>query len=122
VYCDADPLRARELGEQYVKEYFATVAEHYEIGGAHFKDTKGYEYYGNAAEAISAMGLDTMAEMYASVNTFGTPDEIVEQLRHQKQVLDCDHDVLVIPKYGSMTQEEALASIRLFAREVIPRL
>jgi alkanesulfonate monooxygenase SsuD/methylene tetrahydromethanopterin reductase-like flavin-dependent oxidoreductase (luciferase family) len=95
VYCDADPLRARELGEQYVKEYFATVAEHYEIGGAHFKDTKGYEYYGNAAEAISAMGLDTMAEMYASVNTFGTPDEIVEQLRHQKQVLDCDHDVLV---------------------------
>ena len=43
VFCDPDPVRAREVGIQYVKEYFATVAEHYEIGGAHFKETKGYE-------------------------------------------------------------------------------
>ncbi len=121
VFCDADPVRARELGERYVKEYFWTVVEHYEIGGKHFQDTKGYEYYGNAAEAISAMGLDTMAEMYAGLNTFGTPAEIVEKLKAQKQVLGCDHDVLVIPKYGSMSQEEAEASIALFAREVIPR-
>ena len=110
----------REKGEQYVKEYFATVAEHYEIGGAHFKETKGYEYYGNAAQAIEAMGLETMAEMYAGVNTFGTPAEIVEKLRGQKEVLGVDHDVLVIPRYGSMTQEEAEASITLFAREVMP--
>jgi len=121
VYCDADPVRAREKGEQYVKEYFATVAEHYQIGGAHFKDTKGYEHYGNAAEAIEAMGLETMAELYAGVNTFGTPDEVAEQLRNQKEILGCDHDMLVIPKYGSMTQEEAEASVSLFAREVIPQ-
>jgi len=121
VYCDADPVRARELGEQYVKEYFATVAEHYEIGGEHFKETKGYEYYGNAAEAIQAMGLEQLAEMYASVNTYGTPDQIIEQLRGQKQILGCDHDVLVIPKYGSMSQQEAEASVRLFAREVMPK-
>jgi alkanesulfonate monooxygenase SsuD/methylene tetrahydromethanopterin reductase-like flavin-dependent oxidoreductase (luciferase family) len=121
VFCDDDPVRARELGERYVKEYFMTVAEHYEIGGAHFEHTKGYEYYGNAAEAINAMGLDKMAEMYASVNTYGTPAEIVEKLRAQKEVLGCDHDVLVIPKYGSMSQEEAEKSVRLFASEVIPR-
>ena len=104
VYCDADPERARELGERYVKEYFTTVVEHYEIGGAHFKARQGYEFYGNAAEAIQAMGLEKMADMYASVNTFGTPAQIVEQLRAQKQVLGVDHDVLVIPKYGSMTR------------------
>ena len=122
VYCDADRDRARELGSQYVKEYFATVVEHYEIGGAHFQGTKGYEFYANAAEAISAMGLDAMADMYAGVNTFGTPDEIIEKLRSQKEILGCAHDVLVIPKYGSMTQQEAEASIQLFARDVIPRL
>ncbi|MBW2387901.1 MAG: LLM class flavin-dependent oxidoreductase [Deltaproteobacteria bacterium] len=120
VYCDRDPERARELGTQYVKEYFATVVEHYEIGGEHFKQTKGYEFYGNAAEAISAMGLDAMAEMYAGVNTFGTPEQIVEQLRNQKEILGCEHDILVIPKYGNMTQEEAEASVTLFANEVIP--
>lgn len=122
VYCDADPGRAQELGGRYVKEYFATVAEHYEIGGKHFQHTRGYEYYGNAAEAIEAMGLEKMAEIYASVNTYGTPDQIVEQLRAQKEILGCDHDVLVIPKYGSMSQEEAMASVALFAREVMPRL
>lgn len=120
MYCDRDGDRARELGTKYVKEYFFTVVEHYEIAGEHFKDTKGYEYYGNAAEAITAMGLDAMADMYASVNTYGTPEQIVEQLRAQKEILGVDHDVLVMPKYGSMTQAEAEASAELFAREVIP--
>ena len=120
MYCDRDGERARELGMKYVKEYFFTVVEHYEIAGEHFKDTKGYEHYGNAAEAIKAMGLDQMAEMYASVNTFGTPEEIIEQLKMQKQILDVDHDVLVMPKYGSMSQAEAEASAELFASEVIP--
>jgi alkanesulfonate monooxygenase SsuD/methylene tetrahydromethanopterin reductase-like flavin-dependent oxidoreductase (luciferase family) len=121
VFCDEDSEKAKELGKKYVMEYFSTVVEHYEIGGAHFKETRGYEHYGNAAEAIEAMGLDTMAEIYAGVNTFGTPDEITAQLRTQKEVLGCDHDLLVIPKYGSMTQEEAEASVSLFAREVIPQ-
>ena len=67
-------------------------------------------------------GLDTMAEMYAGVNTFGTPEQIVEQLRSQKEILGCDHDILVIPKYGSMTQQEAIHSVTLFAREVIPNI
>ena len=122
MYCDEDGDRARAIGSTYVKEYFSTVVEHYEIQGNHFKETKGYEHYGNAAEAIAAMGLDKMAEMYAGVNTFGTPDEIVAQLRKQKEILGVDHDVLVIPKYGSMTQEEAESSVTLFAREVMPRL
>jgi alkanesulfonate monooxygenase SsuD/methylene tetrahydromethanopterin reductase-like flavin-dependent oxidoreductase (luciferase family) len=122
VYCDRDPVKAKELGTQYVKEYFATVVEHYEIGGEHFKETKAYEFYGNAAEAISAMGLDAMAEMYAGVNTFGTPEQIIEKFRSQREILGCDHNVLMIPKYGSMTQREAVDSVSLIAREVIPHL
>lgn len=121
MFCDEDGDRARELGTRFVKEYFFTVVEHYEIAGEHFKGTKGYEYYGNAAEAISAMGLDAMAEMYASVNSFGTPEEIAEQLRGQKQILGVDHDVLVMVKYGSMSQAQAEHSTRLFAERVIPQ-
>jgi len=68
---------------------------------------------------IEAMGLETMAEMYAGVNTFGTPEQIVAQLREQKEVLGCDHDVLLMVKYGSLSQAEAEASARLFAREVL---
>jgi alkanesulfonate monooxygenase SsuD/methylene tetrahydromethanopterin reductase-like flavin-dependent oxidoreductase (luciferase family) len=120
VYCDEDGDRAREEGAKFVKEYFFTVVEHYEIAGAHFKGTKGYEHYGNAAEAISAMGLDKMAEMYAGVNLYGTPEEIVEQIRATKEILGVDHDMLMMAKYGSMTQEQAEASMGLFAERVIP--
>ncbi len=122
MYCHEDGERARELGERYVKEYFLTVAEHYEIAGKHFKDTKGYEYYGNAADFIEAAGLDVMADMYAGVNTFGTPSEIVAQIQQQREIIGSSSDVLGLVKYGSMPQTEAEASMRLIAREVMPHL
>jgi alkanesulfonate monooxygenase SsuD/methylene tetrahydromethanopterin reductase-like flavin-dependent oxidoreductase (luciferase family) len=122
VYCDADASRAAELGELYVKNYFSSVVEHYEIGGAHFQGTRGYEFYASAAEMITAIGLDQMADMYAGVNTFGTPAQIVERIEQQRRILDCDTDVLAILKYGGMTDAEAQASMRLFAAEVLPRL
>jgi len=120
VYCDADAGRAAELGERYVKNYFSTVVEHYEIGGTHFGT--GYEFYASAAEMISAIGLEEMAKVYAGVNTFGTPEQIVEKIAGQRRVLDCDVDVLAIMKYGGMTAGEAEASMRLFAGEVAPVL
>ncbi len=121
LFCVEDGDRARELGRKSVKEYSFTIVEHYEIVGRHFSETKGYEHYASAAEAISAMGLDAMAEMYASVNLYATPEEIVAQIREQKAILGVDHDLLVMPKYGSMTLAEAQKSMSLFAREVIPR-
>jgi alkanesulfonate monooxygenase SsuD/methylene tetrahydromethanopterin reductase-like flavin-dependent oxidoreductase (luciferase family) len=122
VYCDRDAARAAELGERYVKNYFSTVVEHYEIGGKHFQGTKGYEFYASAAEMITAIGLDEMATMYAGVNTYGTPDEIVQKIEVQRQICGCDVDVLAITKFGGMTQAEAETSMRLFADEVSPRL
>lgn len=122
VYCDADAGRAAERGMEVVKNYFSTVVEHYEIGGTHFESSKGYEYYANAAEMISAIGLDAMSDMYAGVNTFGTPDEVVAKIEAQRDVLGCEVDVLAIVKYGGMTQEEAESSMALFAKQVIPKL
>jgi alkanesulfonate monooxygenase SsuD/methylene tetrahydromethanopterin reductase-like flavin-dependent oxidoreductase (luciferase family) len=122
VFCDSDSGRANELGREYVANYFSTVVEHYEIGGTHFESTSGYEYYASAAEFIAAAGLDTMAEMYVGVNTYGTPAEIVEQLRNQREILGHEIDVLQIVKYGGMTQAEAESSMRLFSSEVIPAL
>jgi hypothetical protein len=122
VYCDADAGRAAAKGAEYVKNYFATVVEHYEIAGKHFQGVRGYEYYGTAAEMITAVGLDTVAEMYASVNSYGTPAELVAKIHGQREVLGCDIDVLAIMKYGGMTDAEAAASMRLFASDVAPAL
>jgi alkanesulfonate monooxygenase SsuD/methylene tetrahydromethanopterin reductase-like flavin-dependent oxidoreductase (luciferase family) len=122
VYCDADAARAAAKGAEYVKNYFASVVEHYEITGKHFSGTRGYEFYANASEMITAIGLDGMAEMYASVNTYGTPAQIIDKIQQQRDVLACDLDVLAIMKYGGMTDAEAAASMRLFARAVMPAL
>lgn len=122
VYCDADPARAAELGERYVKNYFASVVEHYEIAGKHFAGTHGYEFYASAAEMITAIGLEEMANMYAGVNTYGTPEQIVDRIENQRRILDCDIDVLTIMKYGGMTDAEAQSSLQLFASDVMPRL
>ncbi len=60
--------------------------------------------------------------MYASVNTYGTPAQIVEKIEQQREILGCDLDVLAITKYGGMTDAEAAASMRLFAHDVMPAL
>jgi len=67
-------------------------------------------------------GLDAMADMYAGVNTYGTPAQIVEKIQQQRDILGCDVDVLAITKYGGMTDTEAEASMRLFASDVMPAL
>ncbi|MDG2306912.1 MAG: LLM class flavin-dependent oxidoreductase [Candidatus Binatia bacterium] len=120
VYCDSDAKKAEELGQTYIKNYFSTVVEHYEIGGSHFG--KGYEFYASAAEMISAIGLDEMANMYAGVNSWGTPEQLLEKIAQQRSILDCDIDVLAITKYGGMTDAEAESSMRLFASEVMPKV
>lgn len=120
VYCDEDAGKAEDLGQTYIKNYFSTVVQHYEIGGSHFG--KGYEFYKNAAEMISAIGLDEMANMYAGVNTWGTPSQIIEKISQQRSILECDVDVLAITKYGGMTDAEAETSMRLFADKVMPEL
>lgn len=120
VFCHEDAAVAEELGTKYIKNYFATVVEHYEIGGKHFG--KGYEFYANAAEAIAAIGLDEMANMYAGVNTWGTPEQVIEKIHEQRRVLEADVDVLAITKYGGMTDAEAESSMRLFAEKVMPEL
>jgi len=122
VYCDEDAGRAADKGAEYINNYFSTVVQHYEIGGKHFQGIKGYEYYGNSTELIAAIGLEAMAEMYVGVNTFGTPDEIIGKIQAQRDLLECDVDVLAMVKYGGMTDAEAGSSMRLFAEKVMPAL
>ncbi len=56
VFCDPDPGRARELGEQYVGRYYETVIDHYEFTSDHLATTKGYEYYGRLSGYLDKYG------------------------------------------------------------------
>jgi hypothetical protein len=53
---------------------------------------------------------------------FLVSEQVVEKIERQREVLDCDVDVLAIVKYGGMTDREAHDSMRLFADEVMPAI
>jgi alkanesulfonate monooxygenase SsuD/methylene tetrahydromethanopterin reductase-like flavin-dependent oxidoreductase (luciferase family) len=64
VFCDPDPGRARELGEQYVGRYYETVIDHYELTSDHLATTKGYEYYGRLSGYLDKYGTSPAVKAF----------------------------------------------------------
>ena len=119
VYCDKDQGRAEDMAQKYIAGYLASVMEHYELESDHFKNAKGYESYGNAVDLMKAIGLEKLCSMYLDVNVWGTPEQIVERLRARREVVG-DHDLTCCFRYAGLPFDAAEASMRLFAREVLP--
>ena len=121
MYCHPDPEVAEAKGLEYMTNYFLTIVRHYEIMSDHFKDTKGYGSYATAADAFKAVGLEVAAHAYCSVNSWGTPERIIEQLRARRELIG-DFELSVIVNYGGMPHADAEASMRLFASDVLPEI
>ena len=121
MFCHPDPKQAEALGLEYMSAYFLSIIEHYEIMSEHFKDTKGYDHYATAGEAFKAVGLETAARTYCQVQTWGTPEMILEKLRARKELLGA-FELNLISYFGGMPIELAEQSLRLFADEVLPEI
>ncbi len=121
VFCHANADRARELAMEYMVNYFLTIVDHYEIMSDHFKQVKGYDHYATAAELFAEVGLETAVRSYCDVQTWGTPDMILEKLRSRRELIG-DFELNMICYYGGMPIEAAEQSLRLVASEVLPEL
>jgi alkanesulfonate monooxygenase SsuD/methylene tetrahydromethanopterin reductase-like flavin-dependent oxidoreductase (luciferase family) len=121
MFCHEDAGRAEELALEYMTNYFLTIARHYELMSDHFKQARGYEFYATAAELFTAVGLETAAKTYCQVQTWGTPEQILEKMRWRRELIG-DFEVALISSYGGMPFAVAQESVRLFAREVLPEL
>jgi len=121
MFCHEDAGRAEELAMEYMPNYFLTIIEHYEIMGEHFKKAKGYEHYATASDLFRQVGLETAAKAYCAVQTWGTPQMILEKLRWRRDLFG-GFELNLISNYGGMPFEEAEKSIRLFASEVLPEV
>ncbi len=121
MFCHADPAVAEERGLEYMTNYFLTIANHYELMSDHFKDVKGYDSYATASELFKQVGLEPAARTYCSVNTYGTPGQIVDKLRRRRELVG-EFELNMIVNYGGMSPDQAEASVRLFAEEVLPEL
>jgi alkanesulfonate monooxygenase SsuD/methylene tetrahydromethanopterin reductase-like flavin-dependent oxidoreductase (luciferase family) len=121
MFCHADAGEAERLAMHHMPNYFLTIIEHYEIMSEHFKQAKGYEHYATASDLFRQVGLQTAADTYCSVQTWGTPEQILEKLRRRRELLG-DFELSCIVNYGGLPFEEVERSLRLFGREVLPEL
>jgi alkanesulfonate monooxygenase SsuD/methylene tetrahydromethanopterin reductase-like flavin-dependent oxidoreductase (luciferase family) len=121
MFCDASAERAEAMAREYMANYFLSIVEHYELMSEHFKGTKGYALYANAADAFRAVGLETAMNTYLGIQTWGTPKQILERFESRKKLLG-GFETVLIARYGGMSLEDAEGSIRLFAKEVLPEV
>ncbi|MDJ0866379.1 MAG: LLM class flavin-dependent oxidoreductase [Myxococcota bacterium] len=121
MFCHADPARAQELAMEHMPNYFLTIIEHYEILSDHFKDVGGYDHYASSAELFRQVGLEPAANAYCAVQTWGTPDQILEKLRRRRELLG-DFELNLVVNYGGMPEAEVESSLSLFSAEVLPEL
>jgi len=119
MYCHADPEVARERSARHAQKFFLSTVRHYELGGEHFAQTKGYEQYAEAAALLRQAGLEGVSQQSGAGALYGTPDEILQKIAVIKDVLG-DFHLMVIPSFGGLPYDQATASLELFAKEVMP--
>jgi len=121
MFCHEDAGRAEEMAMEFMSNYFLTIVGHYELMSEHFKDARGYDYYATAAELFAAVGVEGAVGTYCQIQTWGTPDQILEKLRARREMLG-EFELNMIVSYGGMSRDVAEGSMRLFAEHVLPEL
>ncbi|HTN79669.1 MAG TPA: LLM class flavin-dependent oxidoreductase [Acidimicrobiales bacterium] len=119
VFCDPDPVRARELGEQFVGRYYETVIDHYELTNDHLAGTKGYEYYGRMQGYLEKHGTSSAIKAFTDLHVIGTPQQCIDKIEDIRRMAGNDMFMGVFA-YGDMGAAESDRNLRLFASEVMP--
>ena len=120
VYCSADPDEAWETARRYMTNYNDSALRHYEFGDPeHFRDAGGYDFYAKMSEARKNVPEDKIVELFARHQVWGTPEQCIEKLRTIRATTGAAEFVGVFT-YGDLPEQQAEASMRLFASEVLP--
>jgi alkanesulfonate monooxygenase SsuD/methylene tetrahydromethanopterin reductase-like flavin-dependent oxidoreductase (luciferase family) len=122
-YCTPTNEAAKDA-QDFINAANSDVSLHYGFGNpANFEGVKGYESYAKResyATAVSSAPEKRKSPGYDESNLLvGTPDIIIERIRANQRACSFS-EITVIPNFGSMTIPQAMASVKLFAREVLP--
>ncbi|MBI2963109.1 MAG: LLM class flavin-dependent oxidoreductase [Deltaproteobacteria bacterium] len=121
VLCDRDGARAEAMARRYVAGYFLSVMRHYEFLGEHFAKAKGYEAYAQAAELLRQAGQEAATDAFVEAQSWGTPRQILDKLERRRETIG-DFELNAITSFAGLPFADAEASLRLFAREVLPEI
>ena len=121
IFVDEDEDRAKELGKKYIGGYYETVLRHYELAGDHLQEKKGYEYYGKMSQALQKHGEQSGVDFFCDLQVYGTPQQCYEKIMDIRSMVGND-TFLAVASYADMPIDEAERNLRLFAKEIKPRL
>jgi len=119
--CWPDEREAAEKAHRYMGTYLGSLLEHYEVMGDHFAVTEGYDAYAKAAEVLRRVGESGFLQMFMKATSWGTPDQILANLESRRELIG-PFEYTTAFRYGGIPFEDAEASMRLFADEVLPVL
>jgi alkanesulfonate monooxygenase SsuD/methylene tetrahydromethanopterin reductase-like flavin-dependent oxidoreductase (luciferase family) len=120
MYCHEDLEVARERHWKYVNRFFMSNVEHYEMAGEHFAGLTGHERYAANAAYFREIGLEKAADDYAATALWGDPERILGQIEEIRDALG-NFELSLTASFGGMPYDQVRDSLKLFAREVLPK-
>jgi len=119
--CDENSERAAEHANKYIRTYLLSLMRHYEMMSDHFSSQKGYEEYGQNAQAMAAAGLEAIADGYLAGQTWGTPQQILDKINARRAGVG-DYDAMFVTRFAGTPYEVVERTMRTFAAKVMPEL
>src|SRR5204862_3366683 len=118
MFCDEDGERARAVASPLIDAYLRSLV----VAASDWLDGRTSQDYPGYDKVIAALRASNAAEQIAAGGAWvGSPDEIAGTIaRLQREFGGFEHASLQV-NFNTMPYAEALSSMRLFAREVMPR-
>ena len=120
-FCHEDEDTALEMATEYIGNYWESLMNHYEFRSGHLKTTKGYEYYGKFTEKVEQYGDQDVKDFFLNLQVWGTPEQCYQKIMDTRVRVSND-SFLAAFSFGGMPYDGVEQSMRLFAKEVMPRL
>lgn len=118
VFIDESSERAHERAH-YSGVTYRNAIEHYELTSEHHGTIKGYESY--KAVRLKEEDIDKAVENVIAQSIAGTPQEVLEKLAALKVALN-PQGFFPHLHTGGMPHDEAVRSIRYFAKHCLPEM
>ncbi|MGD9995696.1 MAG: LLM class flavin-dependent oxidoreductase [Ilumatobacteraceae bacterium] len=120
VSCFEDEAQAWDVMERYNLQAQHSSTLHYQLDDVErFLNTPGYEQY--AKMAAKAPTDEQITAATARPQAWGTPDQVFQRLMDIRERTKAA-EFVVLFRFGAMPAELAEQSMRLFAKEVLPRV
>lgn len=118
MFCHEEGARAREIAREPLNRYLKSLVDAASdwMSGSSSADYPGYD------KIIAGLKAETFETQLAKGAAWvGTPDEIADQIVAYDKAVGGFEIASLQVNFNTLSFEDASASVRLFAREVIPR-